>query len=77
LKWRPATGDQPDQAVLQDVAVQDEQPADDVLPIFPPNLDIKRSAFLDLQAGQATRGLSLPDRNKTSKVLLHFLHLNS
>jgi hypothetical protein len=77
LKWRPATGDQPDQAVPQDVAAQDEQPADDVLPIFPPNLDIKRSAFLDLHEGQATGGLSLPDRNKTSKVLRHFLHLNS
>jgi hypothetical protein len=66
-----------DQAVLQDVAAQDEQPADDVLPIFPPNLDINRSAFLALHEGQATAGLSLPDRNKTSKVLLHFLHLNS
>jgi hypothetical protein len=77
LKWRPATGDQPDQDGPQDVAAQDEQPADDVLPIFPPNLDIKRSAFLDLHAGQATAGLSLLDRNKTSKVLLHFLHLNS
>jgi hypothetical protein len=40
LKWRPATGDQRDQAVLQDVAAQDEQLADDVLPIFPPNIDI-------------------------------------
>jgi hypothetical protein len=77
LKWRPATGDQRDQEVLQDVAAQDEQPAADVLPIFPPNLDISRSAFFDLHAGQATAGLSLPERNKTSKVLLHFLHLNS
>jgi hypothetical protein len=77
LKWRPATGDQWDQAVLQDVAAQDEQPADDVLPTLPPNTDINRSAFFDLHAGQATTGLSLRDRNKTSNVLLHFLHLNS
>jgi len=77
LKWRPATRDQPDQDGLQDVAAHDEQPADDVLPILPPNLDIKRSAFFDLQEGQATAGLSLPDKNKTSKMLLHFLHLNS
>jgi hypothetical protein len=77
LKWRPATGDQPDQEGPQDVAAQDEQPADDVLPILPPNLDINRSAFFDLHVGQAMGGLSLPDRNKTSKVLLHFLHLNS
>jgi hypothetical protein len=77
LKWRPATGYQPDQDGPQDVAAHDEQPADDVLPIFPPNLDIKRSAFFDLHAGQATAGLSPADRNRTSKVLLHFLHLNS
>ena len=77
MKWRPATVDQPDQDGPQDVAAQDEHPADDVLPIFPPNLDISRSAFFDLHEGQTTAGLSLPDRNKTSKVLLHFLHLNS
>ena len=77
MKWRPATGDQPDQAVLQDVAAQDEQLADDVLPIFPPNTDISLWAFFDLHVGQDMAGLSLPDRNKTSKVLLHLLHLNS
>jgi hypothetical protein len=77
LKWRPATGDQPDQAVPQDVAAQDEQLADDVLPIFPPNTDISLSAFFDLHAGQDMAGLSLPDRNKTSKALLHLWHLNS
>jgi hypothetical protein len=77
LKWRPATVGQPDQDGPHDVAAQDEHPADDAFPIFPPNLDIKRSAFLDLHAGQATGGLSLPDRNRTSKVLSHFLHLNS
>jgi hypothetical protein len=74
LKWQPATGDQRDQAVLQDVAAQDEQLADDVLPILPPNLDINRCAFLDLHEGQDMTGLSLADRNKTSNVLLHFLH---
>ena len=77
MKWRPATRDQPDQDGPQDVAAQEEQPAADVLPILPPNLDIKRSAFFDLHEGQATACLSLPDKNKTSKVLLHFLHLNS
>ena len=77
MKRRPAAGDQRDQVVLQDVAAQDEQPADDVLPIFPPNLDINRCAFFDLHEGQDMAGLSLPERNKTSKVLLHFLHLNS
>jgi hypothetical protein len=63
--------------VLQDVAAQDEQLADDVLPIFPPNLDISLSTFFDLHDGQAMAGLSLADRNKTSKALLHLLHLNS
>jgi len=77
LKWRPATGDQGDHAGLQDVAAQDEQLADDVLPIFPPNTDIIFFAFFDLHTGQDMAGLSLPDRNKTSKVLLHLWHLNS
>jgi len=77
LKWRPATGDQCDHAVLQDVAAQDEQLADDVLPIFPPNTDIIFFVFFDLHIGQDMAGFSLPDRNKTSKVLLHLWHLNS
>ena len=57
--------------------MQDEQPADDVFPIFPPNIDINFSVFFDLHTGQETVMLSLLDLNKTSKMLLHFLHLNS
>jgi hypothetical protein len=61
----------------QDVAEQDEQLDDDVLPILPTNLDINFSVFVDLHSGQDTVRLSLLDLNKISKILLHFLHLNS
>jgi len=61
----------------QDVALQDEHPPDDVLPIFPPNIDINFSVFFDLHAGQDTAMHSPLDLNKISKLLLHFLHLNS
>ncbi len=61
----------------QDVAAQDEQLVDDVLPILPPNIEINFSVFFDLHAGQDTVRVSLLDLNKISKLLLHFLHLNS
>jgi len=63
--------------VLQDVAAQDEHPPAEVLPTFPPKTDIIRSAFFDLQVGQDIAGRSPAERNKTSNLLLHFLHLNS
>jgi hypothetical protein len=74
LKWQTATRDQREPQEPQDVAAQDEQPADDVLPILPPNLDISFSVFFDLHSGQDTVRLSLLDLNKISKILLHFLH---
>jgi hypothetical protein len=77
LNWQPATCNQWEPHEPQDVAAQDEQPAEDVFPIFPPNIDINFSVFFDLHAGQDTAMLSLLDLNKTSKMLLHFLHLNS
>jgi hypothetical protein len=77
LKRRPVTRNQWEPHEPHDVAAQDEQPADDVFPIFPPNIDINFSVFFDLHAGQDTAMLSLLDLNKTSKMLLHFLHLNS
>jgi len=77
LQWQTATCDQREPQGPQDVAAQPEQPADDVLPILPPNFDNSLSAFFDLHEGQATVRLSLLDLNKISKILLHFLHLNS
>ena len=67
------------QAVLQELAEQEEQsaPPAEVLPIFPPNMDIILSVLFDLQEGQNTSIFSLLDLNKTSKTCLHFLHLNS
>jgi hypothetical protein len=77
LQWQPATDDQRDPHDPQDVAAQDEQLADDVLPTLPPNIDINFSTFFDLHAGQETVMSSLLDLNNISKILLHFLHLNS
>jgi hypothetical protein len=77
LKWQPATRNQREPHDPHDVAAQDEQLADDVLPTFPPNIDINFSVFFDLHAGQDTARLSLLDLNNISKTLLHFLHLNS
>jgi hypothetical protein len=77
LKRLSATRDYWEPHEPQDVAAQDEQLADDVFPIFPPNIDINFSVFFDLHAGHETAMLSLLDLNKTSKIVLHFLHLNS
>jgi hypothetical protein len=77
LQWQPATFDQREPHEPQDVAAQDEQLAEEVLPIFPPNMDISFSVFFDLHAGQDTVRFSLLDLNNISKIVLHFLHLNS
>ena len=77
LKWQPATHGQCEPHDPQDVAAQDEQLADDVLPTFPPNIDSNLSIFFDVHAGQDTARFSLLDLNNISKTLLHFLHLNS
>ena len=64
--------------VPQDVAEQEVQPPPaEVLPIFPPNMDIILSVFFDLHEGQNMSILSLLDLNKTSNKFLNFLHLNS
>jgi hypothetical protein len=76
-QWQTATCDQREPQGPQEVAAQLEQPADEVLPILPPNFDNSLSAFFDLHAGQDTVRLSLLDLNKISKIVLHFLHLNS
>jgi hypothetical protein len=77
--WQTATKPYLPQAVLHEVAEQVEQPAPpaDVFPIFPPKRDIMRSTFFDLQEGQDKSSLSLLDLNKISKIVSHFLHLNS
>jgi hypothetical protein len=77
LKWQSTTRNQWEPHEPQDVAAQDEQLADDVFPIFPPNIDINFSVFFDLHVGQDIATVSLLDLNKISKMLLHFLHLNS
>lgn len=77
LQWQTATSDQREPQGPQDVAAQPEQPADDVLPILPPNFDNTLCTFFDLHAGQEMDRLSLLDLNKISKILLHFLHVNS
>jgi hypothetical protein len=76
-QWQTATCDQREPQGPQEVAAQLEQPADEVLPILPPNFDNSLSAFFDLHAGQDTVRLSLLDLNKISKIVLHFFHLNS
>lgn len=64
---------------LQLVAAQLPQDAApvDVLPIFPANADISRCVRVDLHSGQITDTLSSQFRKMTSKVCLHFRHLNS
>jgi len=77
---QPAAGSQCPQAELQEVEAQEEHEDDDVLlifPPFPPKTDISLSVFFDLQTGQDTANFSWMDLNKTSNILLHFLHLNS
>ena len=76
-QWQTATCDQREPQGPQVVAAQLEQPADEVVPILPQNFDNSRSAFFDLHAGQDTVRLSLLDLNKISKIVMHFLHLNS
>lgn len=77
--WQTATKPYFLQAVLHEVAEQVEQPAPpaDVFPIFPPKIDIMRSTFFDLQEGHDKSSLSVLDLNKISKIVSHFLHLNS
>ena len=77
VEVQPAAHNQWEPHEPQDVAEQDEQLDDDVVPILPPNMDINLSVFFDLHSGQDTASCSLLDLNKISKILLHFLHLNS
>jgi hypothetical protein len=46
-------------------------------PIFPAKADIIRSTFMDPHFGQTTGTFSSRFRKRTSKLSLHFRHLNS
>jgi hypothetical protein len=48
-----------------------------VLPIFPAKADISLSTLIDPHFGQATDTFSSRFRKRTSKLSLHFRHLNS
>jgi hypothetical protein len=52
-------------------------PPVEVLPIFPEKADKSRSILTDLHAGQQTQSASSRFRQRTSKIFLHFRHLNS
>jgi hypothetical protein len=67
-----------DQLGGQEVVEQVVQPEpDDVLPNFPPNMDIRRSVLFDPQDGHTTGRFSCMEKNSVSKIWAHFLHLNS
>jgi len=77
-KRQPAASGQCDQLGGQEVVEQVEQPEPDVaLPNFPPNMDINFSVLFDPQHGQATACFPCMEKNRVSKTLPHFLHLNS
>jgi hypothetical protein len=61
------------------VAAQLPQPSPpaEVLPIFPAKADISRATLVDPHFGQATETFSSRLRKRTSKLSLHFRHLNS
>ena len=76
---RTAMTGQCPQEGLQLVAAQLPQPSPpaEVLPIFPAKADISRSTLIDPHFGQATDTFSSRLRKRTSKLSLHFRHLNS
>jgi hypothetical protein len=62
----------------QEVAAQVLQPPpEEVLPIFPPKVDISFFVLLELQAGQATFDFSSLEVKSVSKTFLHLPHSNS
>jgi hypothetical protein len=50
---------------------------EDALPTFPPNMDINLLVLFDPQHGQKTGCFSCIEKDRFSKTLPHFLHLNS
>jgi hypothetical protein len=77
FRRQPAACCQCPQPEPQEVEAQEEQDDDDVLPIFPPKADINFSVFFDRQTGQDASCFSRKEKNSSSNILSHFLHLNS